>query len=76
MSSAVHRSGSAGELSLTISGGPRLLDPVGQVLNQVKEEIPLWNNDDFFGLFEAFAGSEVEPLSHVLTEALELTKFA
>ena len=55
-----------------MSGRPRLLYPVGQVPNKVKEEIPFWNTDDFVGNLdkeaEAFAGSEVEPLNNVLTE--------
>ena len=74
MSSAVHHSGSAGEPSLSISGWPRLLNPVGQVPDKVKEEIFFLNADDFIGDLdkeaEAFAGLEVKRLSYVLTEVL------
>ena len=70
----MHSTGAAGESSLTVSGWPRLLNPVGQVANKVKEEIPFWNADDFVGNLdkeaEAFTGSKVEPLSYVLTEVL------
>ena len=62
-----------GEL-LTISGWPRLLDPVCEMTDEVKEEISLRDADHFVSDFnkqtEAFTGPQVESLPDILTEIL------
>ena len=57
-----------------VPGGPGLLDPVGEVPDEVEEEVALRDGNDLVGDLdekaEAFRGSQVQPLRDVLAEVL------